>query len=74
MELAEDQHGPLDAFRSPPRRRLERSEDLVETGTEVFEDVVPVKAHAVPSMNRSRRASDENGARHELLQVPLGCQ
>jgi len=53
MELAEDQHGPLDAFRSPPSRRLERGEDLVETGTEVFEDVVPVQTHAVPSMQRA---------------------
>jgi hypothetical protein len=74
IELAQNQHGLLQTIRLPTRDRLQVGKHLLESASQVGDDMVAIQARPVPYMKRSCGSADEYGPRYDLLHMPLGRQ
>jgi hypothetical protein len=61
----------LNSGRLPSSDGLELRKDLVETAAKIFDNVVTVQARPVTCVERRSGAADQDGARHERLEVAL---
>ena len=74
VELPEDQDWTAYARGLPTGGGFQIGQDFIEPPLEIRHDVVPIQADSMPGMERRGSPAHQHRARHQGLEVSLGCQ